>query len=169
MAVAGSTSCSTRGSWMKTSTSMSLSSAAPCAILLHAESSASSRIRYAQADLDDTLVPQRPLDQGHPPTPCRNACSARCRSQPTTAAPRRQSCACSHKPGAKAKPCDSCRDRRKSCSYLRYLQLQAWFRNTWSWTKENPKPKPTMTYVPEKQRIELTCSRHGLHRTFDKR
>ncbi|CAE7694370.1 unnamed protein product [Symbiodinium necroappetens] len=36
------------------------------------------------------------------------------------------------------------------------LLPQAWFRNTWSWTKENPKPKPTMTYVPEKQRIELT-------------
>ncbi|CAE7816056.1 unnamed protein product, partial [Symbiodinium sp. CCMP2456] len=36
------------------------------------------------------------------------------------------------------------------------LLPQAWFRNTWSWTKENPRPKPTMAYVPEKQRIELT-------------
>jgi len=36
------------------------------------------------------------------------------------------------------------------------LLPQAWFRNTWSWKESPSKPKPTMTYVPEKQRIELT-------------
>ncbi|CAE7272630.1 unnamed protein product [Symbiodinium sp. CCMP2592] len=41
------------------------------------------------------------------------------------------------------------------------LLPQAWFRNTWSWKESPSKPKPTMTYVPEKQRIELTRSRHA--------